>query len=63
MNGPRKLPIVDSTTVRAVFPSALRVITTLEEMAVGTELVVVSSAIPHYMGGTIVLPSEDETNE
>ena len=35
--GPRKLPSVDSTTVRAWLPCACRVITTLLEMVVGTQ--------------------------
>lgn len=37
MNGPKKLPIVDSTTVRASLPCACLVMTTLDEIVVGTQ--------------------------
>lgn len=35
--GPRKLPSVDCTTVRAVLPCAWRVMTTFDEIVVGTQ--------------------------
>lgn len=37
MKGPRKLPRVDCTTVKAVLPCACLVMTTFEEIVVGTQ--------------------------